>query len=93
MTQTRTERGARAQVAARRCLQRHLYAQLLQYAASADPRQPQAASDVEPLEGGGYRLRADRQVHLYISTAPCGDGRIFSPHEQQDAEPDKHPNR
>ncbi|CAB3231788.1 unnamed protein product [Arctia plantaginis] len=83
-----------AEVAARRCLQRHLYAQLLMYANSPDPLQPIPECDLEPVgDGGGYRMRADRQVHLYISTAPCGDGRIFSPHEQQDAEPDKHPNR
>ncbi|KAJ2943432.1 hypothetical protein O0L34_g12238 [Tuta absoluta] len=80
-----------AEVAARRCLQRHLYAQLLAYANSRDPRQTIPESDLEPVPGGGYQLKPERQVHLYVSTAPCGDGRIFSPHEQ--LEPDKHPNR
>lgn len=28
--------------------------------------------------------------HLYINTAPCGDARMFSPHEDTT---DKHPNR
>ncbi|KAI5640413.1 adenosine-deaminase (editase) domain-containing protein [Phthorimaea operculella] len=80
-----------AEVAARRCLQRHLYAQLLEYSNSRDPRQTIPESDLEPVPGGGYQMKPDRQVHLYVSTAPCGDGRIFSPHEQH--EPDKHPNR
>jgi hypothetical protein len=29
----------------------------------------------------GYRLRDNVLFHLYISTSPCGDARIFSPHE------------
>ena len=41
------------------------------------------------------------RFHLYINTAPCGDSRIFSPHEAATAEKqgpesgsvDKHPNR
>ncbi|XP_041968740.1 double-stranded RNA-specific editase Adar isoform X2 [Aricia agestis] len=82
-----------AEVAARRCLQRHLYSQLYMYAKSTDPRVPIEESDLEPVPGGGYQLRADRQIHLYVSTAPCGDGRIFSPHEHADPEPDRHPNR
>ncbi|XP_050559795.1 double-stranded RNA-specific editase Adar [Spodoptera frugiperda] len=82
-----------AEVAARRCLQRHLYAQLAQYARSPDPTVAIEDNDLEPLPGGGYRLKPSRQVHLYVSTAPCGDGRIFSPHEPHLAEPDRHPNR
>ncbi len=39
-----------------------------------------------------YRLKDNIQVHLYINTAPCGDARVFSPHEN-DQELDKHPNR
>ncbi|XP_045530314.1 double-stranded RNA-specific editase Adar isoform X2 [Pieris brassicae] len=81
-----------AEVAARRCLQRYLYNQLLMYASSKNPRMPIEESDLEPLPEGGYRLKENRQLHLYISTAPCGDGRIFSPHETQ-TERDKHPNR
>ncbi|XP_061725680.1 double-stranded RNA-specific editase Adar isoform X2 [Cydia pomonella] len=82
-----------AEVAARRCLQRHLYAQLLMYAEAKDPTIPIPESDLEPVPGGGYQLKPDRQLHLYVSTAPCGDGRIFSPHEQPDPTPDRHPNR
>lgn len=29
----------------------------------------------------GFRLKDNVQFHLYISTSPCGDARIFSPHE------------
>ncbi|XP_072941187.1 double-stranded RNA-specific editase Adar isoform X2 [Epargyreus clarus] len=82
-----------AEVAARRCLQRHLYAELYKYANSPNPTLPIPDSDLEPVTGGGYQLRPDRRVFLYVSTAPCGDGRIFSPHEQNEPEPDKHPNR
>ncbi|KAL4714840.1 hypothetical protein ACJJTC_002699, partial [Scirpophaga incertulas] len=82
-----------AEVAARRCLQRHLYTQLLMYAEADDPRSSIPQSDIEPAADGGYQMKRDRQVHLYVSTAPCGDGRIFSPHEQPEPEPDRHPNR
>lgn len=44
-------------------------------------------------EGRGYRLKQDVRFHLYISTAPCGDARIFSPHEDHLTVDDKHPNR
>ncbi len=29
----------------------------------------------------GFQLKDSVQFHLYISTSPCGDARIFSPHE------------
>lgn len=29
----------------------------------------------------GFQLKENVQFHLYISTSPCGDARIFSPHE------------
>lgn len=32
-------------------------------------------------EQGGFKLKENVQFHLYISTSPCGDARIFSPHE------------
>ena len=47
--------------------------------------QPQTAGEVSILEpqpeGGGFRLKEGVKFHLYISTAPCGDCRIFSPHD------------
>lgn len=81
-----------AEVLARRCLRRFFYEQL-QYHVVANGK----PSIFEPCEdGGGFRLREGIRFHLYISTSPCGDGRIFSPHEvlQTDEEAgDKHPNR
>lgn len=39
-----------------------------------------------------YKLRDSIKFHLFINTAPCGDARIFSPHETEIGV-DKHPNR
>lgn len=39
-----------------------------------------------------YKLRDGIKFHLFINTAPCGDARIFSPHETEIGV-DKHPNR
>lgn len=39
-----------------------------------------------------YRIRDGIKFHLFINTAPCGDARIFSPHETEIGV-DKHPNR
>uniref|UniRef100_A0A8C6XB12 Adenosine deaminase RNA specific B1 n=1 Tax=Naja naja TaxID=35670 RepID=A0A8C6XB12_NAJNA len=45
-------------------------------------------------EQGGFKLDENVQFHLYISTSPCGDARIFSPHEAaQEDQGDRHPNR
>lgn len=39
-----------------------------------------------------YKIRDSIKFHLFINTAPCGDARIFSPHETEIGV-DKHPNR
>lgn len=44
-------------------------------------RESQKKSIFQHSERGGFRLKDSVQFHLYISTSPCGDARIFSPHE------------
>uniref|UniRef100_A0ABI7ZTN4 Adenosine deaminase RNA specific B1 n=1 Tax=Felis catus TaxID=9685 RepID=A0ABI7ZTN4_FELCA len=80
-----------AEIVARRSLLRFLYTQLELYLNSKDD---QKRSIFQKSERGGFRLKESVQFHLYISTSPCGDARIFSPHEPILEEPaDRHPNR
>lgn len=44
-------------------------------------------------ETKGYRVKSQYKFHLYINTAPCGDARIFAPHEEEADQTDRHPNR
>lgn len=46
-----------------------------------------------PTRPDFYQLKAGVEFHLYINTAPCGDARIFSPHDDENTAVDKHPNR
>lgn len=75
-----------AEVVARRCLCEYLYSQL-----ELHTEEKSAESILEPAKKG-FKLKQGIQFHLYINTAPCGDARIFSPHEDNDSV-DKHPNR
>lgn len=83
-----------AEILTRRSTIRFLYSQLEMLAS-----QDSALCEESVFEAceKGYKLKEDVKFHLYISTAPCGDSRIFSPHEiQQGSENeggDKHPNR
>lgn len=46
---------------------------------------PQDQSEVifeHDLMSGKLILKAGMAIHLFISTSPCGDGRIFAPNEQ-----------
>uniref|UniRef100_H2Z8X8 A to I editase domain-containing protein n=1 Tax=Ciona savignyi TaxID=51511 RepID=H2Z8X8_CIOSA len=76
-----------AEIVAKRGLRKYLYDQLL-------VRSQLSESDTifEEIEGGGYKLKSDVFFHLYINTSPCGDARIFSPHESKESG-DNHPNR
>lgn len=75
-----------AEVVARRCLCEYLYKQLELHTEDSG-----AESILEPAKKG-FKLKQGIQFHLYINTAPCGDARIFSPHEENESV-DKHPNR
>ncbi|XP_061519333.1 probable serine/threonine-protein kinase DDB_G0282963 isoform X1 [Anopheles gambiae] len=65
----------------------------------ADPNAPdrQARQEIifnTPKDGSNlYTLKDGIYFHLYINTAPCGDARVFSPHENDSMDVDKHPNR
>ncbi|XP_008590768.1 PREDICTED: double-stranded RNA-specific editase 1 [Galeopterus variegatus] len=80
-----------AEIISRRSLLRFLYTQLELYLNNKDD---QKRSIFQKSERGGFKLKENVQFHLYISTSPCGDARIFSPHEPILEEPaDRHPNR
>ncbi|KAM6222376.1 double-stranded RNA-specific editase 1 isoform 2-T2 [Rhynchocyon petersi] len=80
-----------AEIISRRSLLRFLYTQLELYLNS---REDKKRSIFQKSERGGFKLKENVQFHLYISTSPCGDARIFSPHEPILEEPaDRHPNR
>uniref|UniRef100_A0A8C4YYL1 Adenosine deaminase RNA specific B1a n=1 Tax=Gadus morhua TaxID=8049 RepID=A0A8C4YYL1_GADMO len=82
-----------AEIVARRSLVRFLYGQLEALISSSSPSQQAlvfSRCDAAP----GFRLKEQVQFHLYISTSPCGDARIFSPHETSvEDQGDRHPNR
>ena len=78
-----------AEVIARRSLVRFLYAQLDLFAKGQG-----SASILVRSPSGKFSLRHGVSFHLYISTAPCGDARVFSPRDESNKEEeDLHPNR
>ena len=82
-----------AEVIARRGLRRFLYTELEKH---LDPGTAANSIFEVKRDGGGFRLKDGTQFHLYISTSPCGDARIFAPHETGHEGPeggDRHPNR
>ncbi|XP_015214740.1 double-stranded RNA-specific editase 1 isoform X4 [Lepisosteus oculatus] len=81
-----------AEIVARRSLIRYFYTQL-EYFLSSNKEEHQKSIFVR-CEKNGYKLKENVQFHLYISTSPCGDARIFSPHEAGvEDQGDRHPNR
>ncbi|XP_057679805.1 double-stranded RNA-specific editase B2 isoform X3 [Corythoichthys intestinalis] len=68
-----------AEVTARRALLRFLYSQLELFF-SKRPEDWEQSIFVRHKERS-YRLRDSVHFHLYISTSPCGDGRLNSPYE------------
>ncbi|GFG33071.1 hypothetical protein Cfor_12096 [Coptotermes formosanus] len=81
-----------AEIIARRCLCDFIYSQLELH---TNPETSAQSIFVPEPNNKGYQLKENIKFHLYINTAPCGDARIFSPHEAvtQDDSIDKHPNR
>ncbi|XP_069805486.1 double-stranded RNA-specific adenosine deaminase isoform X2 [Dendropsophus ebraccatus] len=81
-----TVNDCHAEIIARRGFIRFLYDQLMKY----NPDSPDD-SIFEESEGVMLRIRPGVTFHLYISTAPCGDGALFdkSCSDQPCAEGDK----
>jgi double stranded RNA-specific editase B len=85
-----------AEVISRRGLMRFFYNQLkLQL---SDDESVRKSSIFVRQYGQGlpkYRVKDGVNFHLFISSAPCGDGRIFNPHEnmKEDGSLDEHPER
>uniref|UniRef100_A0A8P4G190 Double-stranded RNA-specific editase 1 n=2 Tax=Dicentrarchus labrax TaxID=13489 RepID=A0A8P4G190_DICLA len=82
-----------AEIVARRSLIRYLYSQLEHFLSNHEEEQHKSIfTRCENRQG--FRLKENVQFHLYISTSPCGDARIFSPHEAGvEDQGDRHPNR
>lgn len=76
-----------AEIICRRGLRRFLYNQLLNLTRNEECIFEKCGENIP-----GYKLKNDVFFHLYISTSPCGDGRVFSPRETV-AKQDNHPNR
>uniref|UniRef100_A0A667YZK5 Adenosine deaminase RNA specific B1a n=1 Tax=Myripristis murdjan TaxID=586833 RepID=A0A667YZK5_9TELE len=82
-----------AEIVARRSLIRYLYSQL-EHFLSNNKEEHQKSVFTACDNRQGFRLKENVQFHLYISTSPCGDARIFSPHEAgAEDQGDRHPNR
>ena len=75
-----------AEVIARRAFLRFLYAQLALSTKGTDNQ-----SIFERAGSEKFRLKAGISFHLYVSTAPCGDARVFSPADAKGG--DAHPMR
>ncbi|XP_041365341.1 double-stranded RNA-specific adenosine deaminase-like [Gigantopelta aegis] len=70
-----TVNDSHAEIITRRSFLRFLYKQLESY----DPSRPHGLFERGPT--GKFRIRPAITFHLYISTAPCGDGALFSPRD------------
>nr|XP_028564857.1 double-stranded RNA-specific adenosine deaminase isoform X1 [Podarcis muralis] len=67
-----TVNDCHAEIISRRGFIRFLYTELMKF----DPSAPED-SIFQPLEDGKLKIKDDITFHLYISTAPCGDGALF----------------
>lgn len=76
-----------AEIIAKRSLMRFLYSQV-----DLCAKGQESTSIFCRGSSGLYALKPGISFHMYISTAPCGDARVFSPCDNEGAE-DAHPNR
>ncbi|XP_070622125.1 LOW QUALITY PROTEIN: double-stranded RNA-specific adenosine deaminase [Erythrolamprus reginae] len=67
-----TVNDCHAEIISRRGFLRFLYSELMKF----DPLAPEE-SIFELSEDGKLKIKDDISFHLYISTAPCGDGALF----------------
>uniref|UniRef100_A0A8C8RH18 Adenosine deaminase RNA specific n=1 Tax=Pelusios castaneus TaxID=367368 RepID=A0A8C8RH18_9SAUR len=70
-----TVNDCHAEIISRRGFVRYLYSELMKY----DPANP-SSTEQSIFESAGdnrLRIKADVTFHLYVSTAPCGDGALF----------------
>ncbi|XP_060109479.1 double-stranded RNA-specific adenosine deaminase [Heteronotia binoei] len=67
-----TVNDCHAEIISRRGFIRFLYSELMKY----DPSAPED-SIFEPAGDSKLKIKDDITFHLYISTAPCGDGALF----------------
>ncbi|XP_075252495.1 double-stranded RNA-specific editase Adar-like isoform X2 [Convolutriloba macropyga] len=88
-----------AEVLSRRCLRKYLFSELSKISLNSTTAGTIYEEVLAEAPGGGgkkavsgYRVRRGIRFHLYINTTPCGDARIFSPHEVAEGN-DSHPDR
>ncbi|NXW64465.1 DSRAD deaminase, partial [Eurystomus gularis] len=70
-----TVNDCHAEIISRRGFVRFLYGELMKY----DPSNPSSIEEsiFEPAGGKRLKIKSGVTFHLYVSTAPCGDGALF----------------